>query len=313
LLGAIESLLSAVIADGMIGTRHRSNAELVGQGVANLVTPLFGGIPATGAIARTATNVKTGGRSPIAGIAHAVFLLAILALLAPMVSLVPLAALAGVLLIVAYHMSEWRVVRRLLSCPPGDVAVLLVTFFTTVLIDVVHALQLGMLLAAMFFMKRIASLTDARYVRDSLGEEDPEAPLRPKAADLHLPSDVEVFEVQGALFFGATTAFLDALHRIERPPRVLILRMRSVLAIDATGVRALDLVIDRARADGTHLLTSGVQPNVRAAMDRAGISARIGAKNILPDIYAALARAETLKETPAAKTATGAPHSPAER
>ncbi|MGH7286683.1 MAG: SulP family inorganic anion transporter, partial [Myxococcota bacterium] len=293
LLGAIESLLSAVVADGMAGTRHRPNAELVAQGVANLASPLFGGIPATGALARTATNVRSGGRTPIAGIVHAATLLVIATFLGGLASLIPLAALAGILLVVAWNMSEWRVFAGLFRSPRSDVIVLLVTFGLTVLVDLTVAIQTGMVLAAFLFMRRMAVISDAGPMRRSLREED-EADDPDATARLDVPSGVEVFEVYGALFFGAASKFKDAVRRVERPPRVLILRMRHVLAIDATGLRALEDLFDKARRDGTTLVLSGVHAQPLVALERSGLLERIGPDNAHGNIREALARAREL-------------------
>jgi SulP family sulfate permease len=292
ILGAIESLLSCVIADGMIGTRHRSDAELVAQGVANLASPLFGGIPATGALARTATNVKSGGRTPIAGIVHAVALLAILAALAPLAARIPLAALAGILVVVAWHMADWRVFAHLLRSPRSDIAVLVATFATTVIVDIVAALQLGIVLASLLFMRRIAQLSGGQYVRNMVLDEG-EGPAESNGK-LEIPDGVEVFEVQGALFFGAASAFGDAIRHIERTPVVLIVRLAKVLAIDATGLRALQDLLDKARHDGTTVLLSGVHSQPLIALERAGLIERIGEDNLLDDFSAALERARQL-------------------
>jgi sulfate permease, SulP family len=293
LLGAIESLLSAVVADGMAGTRHRPNMELLAQGVANIASPLFGGIPATGAIARTATNVKNGGRTPIAGMVHAATLLVIATFLGGAAGLIPLAALAGILLVVAWNMSEWRVFAGLFRSPRSDVVVLLVTFGLTVLVDLSVAIQTGMVLAAFLFMRRMALISDVGPMRRALREEeDPDDP--DATARLDVPHGVEVFEVYGALFFGAASKFKDAVRRVERPPRVLILRMRHVLAIDASGLRALEDLLDKTRRDGTVLVLSGVHAQPLTALERAGLLERIGADNVHTHIRGALARARTL-------------------
>jgi SulP family sulfate permease len=290
LLASIESLLSAVVADGMIGGRHRSNMELVAQGVANVASPVFGGIPATGAIARTALNVRSGGRSPVAGMVHALTVLAILFALAPLAVLIPMAALAGVLFMVAYHMSEWRVFVKLFRSPKSDILVMLTTFLLTVLVDLVVALQVGIVLAAFLFMRRMAELSEAAYVKEMLSEGDG---LDPKMAE-PLPHGVEVFQVHGTLFFGAASKFKDAMRRVEKPPRVLILRLREVLAIDATGLRALEDVLDKARADGTQVLMTGVQAQPRAVLARAGILARVGEENMVADFRRAVERAREI-------------------
>jgi SulP family sulfate permease len=293
LLGAIESLLSAVVADGMAGTRHRPNMELVAQGVANLASPLFGGIPATGAIARTATNVRNGGRTPVAGMVHALTLLVIATFLGRAAGWIPLATLAGILLVVAWNMSEWRVFAHLFRSPRSDVVVLLVTFGLTVLVDLTVAIQTGMVLAAFLFMRRMALISDAGPMRRALREEedadDPDAMAR-----LDVPHGVEVFEVYGALFFGAASKFKDAVRRVERPPRVLILRMRNVLAVDASGLRALEDLVDKTRRDGTQLVLSGVHAQPLTALERSGLLERIGQANVHGHISGALARARSL-------------------
>ena len=294
LLASIESLLSAVVADGMIGGRHRSNMELVAQGVANVASPVFGGIPATGAIARTALNVRSGGRTPVAGMVHALTVLAILFALAPLAVLVPMAALAGVLFMVAYHMSEWRVFVKLFRSPKSDILVMLTTFLLTVLVDLVVALQVGIVLAAFLFMRRMAELSEAAYVKDMLSEGEG---LDPKMAE-PLPHGVEVFQVHGTLFFGAASKFKDAMRRVEKPPRVLILRLREVLAIDATGLRALEDVLDKARADGTQVIMTGVQAQPRAVLARAGILERVGEENVVADFRSAVERATSIVRAP---------------
>jgi SulP family sulfate permease len=298
LLAAIESLLSAVVADGMVGTRHRSNVELIAQGAANMASPFFGGIPATGAIARTATNIKSGGRTPVAGIVHALTLLAIMTFFARWASLIPLATLAGILIVVAYHMSEWRVFVQLMRSPRSDILVMVVTFLLTVLIDLTVALQAGMVLAAFLFMNRMANLAKAGYVTPNLshvhGSDDPEA----AAARAH-PAGVEIFEVQGAFFFGAASKFKDALSEVQRRPKVLILSLREVPAIDATALRALQDLIARTEREGTRLLMSGAKGQPLVVLERSGLLDRIGRENVCPEIDAALARAsQILPATP---------------
>ncbi|MGH7711841.1 MAG: SulP family inorganic anion transporter, partial [Gemmatimonadaceae bacterium] len=257
LLGAIESLLSAVVADGMIGSRHRSNVELIAQGIANLVSPLFGGIPATGAIARTATNVKNGGRYPVAGMTHAVVLLLITLFFGRWAGLIPLPALAAILVVIAYHMSEWRTFMAELRAPKGDVAVLVTVFLLTVLVDLTVAIQVGMVLASFLFMQRMAEVTNVTAVtkelRERAGDERDESGERER-----VPDGVEVYEISGAFFFGAAETFKDTLGQVARKPRVLILRMRDVSLLDSTGIRALRDVIARSRKDRTLVLISEV-------------------------------------------------------
>jgi len=290
LLGAIESLLSAVVADGMLGTRHRPNMELVAQGVANLASPLFGGIPATGAIARTATNVRSGGRTPVAGIVHALVLLLIVLFFADWAAWIPIPALAGILLVVAWNMSEWRHFVGLFRMPRSDVLVLLTTFLLTVLVDLTVALQAGIVLAALLFMRRMAGLAQASYVTQMLSEdENRDDPL--SIARRRVPAGVEVFEVQGALFFGAATKFRESIQQVETPPRVLVVRLRHVIAIDASGLHELELLVAESKRRGTAVVLSGVHAQPLIALERSGLLERVGEENVLPDIDAALARA----------------------
>jgi SulP family sulfate permease len=293
LLGAIESLLSAVVADGMAGTRHRSNMELVAQGVANLASPLFGGMPATGAIARTATNVKNGAKTPIAGMVHALTLLAILYLAGNLAGRIPLATLGGILLVVAWNMSELHVVRSLLRAPRSDVLVMLTTFALTVALDLTVAIQVGMVLAAFLFMRRMAEISEAGLVRRMAGEEE-RADDKGALALRELPPGVEVFELYGTLFFGAVAKFKDAVRQMERRPRVMILRMRDVVVVDASGLRALEDLLSQTRRDGTVLLLSGVHAQPLVAIERSGLLARIGEDNALPDFESAVARARAI-------------------
>lgn len=296
LLGAIESLLSAVVADGMTGTRHRSNMELIGQGIANLAVPIFGGIPATGAIARTATNIKNGGRTPVAGIIHAVTLLLIMLFFGQWATLIPMATLAAILIVVSYNMSEWHLFVKLLRSPKSDIAVLLTTFFLTVLIDLTVAIQIGMVMAAFLFMNRMANVTQAGFLKKAMqdGEENPDDPLA--TAKRTIPDGVEVFEIDGPFFFGAADKFKDALRQVETAPKVLILRMRNVPAIDATGLRALEDVYEKTRREGTQLVLSGVHAQPLVAMQRSGFLDRIGEENAFDHIDLALERARTLMQ-----------------
>jgi SulP family sulfate permease len=279
----------------MIGGRHRANAELMGQGIANLVVPFFGGIPATGAIARTATNVKNGGRSPVAGIVHALTLLLILMVAGKWAAYIPLATLAGILLVVAYNMSEWRVFRQLLRSPRGDVLVLLSTFVLTVVVDLNVAIQVGMVLSSVLLMLRMAEVTQVRAVRDALDYET--APGDP-ATPVELPPEVAVFEINGTFCFGAARSFTETLQSDRRRPRVVILRMRHVMAIDATGLHALEDVKNRLKQQGTTLLLSGVHAQPLAAMTRAGAIEHIGLDNMFSSFSDAVEHAKKLLETP---------------
>ncbi|MDK2857291.1 MAG: sulfate permease, SulP family [Verrucomicrobiota bacterium] len=292
LLAAIESLLSAVVADGMTGQRHRSNMELVAQGIANIVSPLFGGIPATGAIARTATNVKNGGTTPLAGIIHAVTLMLILLFFGRYAALIPMPALAAILLVVAYNMSEWRFFAKLFSSPRSDVLVLLTVFLLTVFADLTVAIQTGVVLSAFLFMRRMETVTQAGIIR--LDDEDEEIAEDPNAlSHFCVPEDVEVFEIDGPFFFGAASKFQDEIRKL-RMPKLLILRMRHVPAIDATGLRALEEMIDSMSRTGTLLLISGIHKQPAEAMKKAGLIEKIGHDRIHKNIAQAIDHAKNL-------------------
>lgn len=276
ILGAIESLLSAVVADGMIGGRHKSNLELIAQGAANLASPIFGGIPSTGAIARTATNVKNGGRTPVAGMVHALVLLLILTFAGSLAEKIPLACLAGILLVVSYHMSEWRSFRSLLSGPGSDVAVLLATFFLTVFVDLTVAVEVGMVLASFLFMKNMADLTQVRALTGGVGENGE------KTGELRLedvPSGVEIFSIQGSFFFGAAGKLLETIRFMENPPRILVLDLEDVHHMDATGLYVLDQILKDCRGQGIRLVLTGVSPGPFQVIERAGKTERIGREN----------------------------------
>jgi SulP family sulfate permease len=305
LLAGIESLLSAVVADGMTGKRHRSNMELIAQGAANIASPLFGGIPATGAIARTATNVRNGGRTPVAGIVHAVTLLAIALFLGPLAALVPMAVLGAILLVVAYNMSEWRSFKNVLTAPKSDVTVLLITFFLTVFVDLTVAIEVGMVMAAFLFMKRMSEVTNvsviAREFLENVDENDPNS-MRVR----RVPRGVVVYEINGPFFFGAAETFKDTLARTMGKPRVLILRMRNVPAIDATGLHALEDVVHRSRQDGTLVLLSDVHAQPMMALGRSRVLDEIGDEQIFGNVDDALNRARRelgLPELPPPSTA----------
>ncbi len=292
MLAAIESLLSAVVADGMIGGRHRSNMELVAQGIANIASPMFGGIPATGAIARTATNIKNGGRTPIAGMTHALTLLLVTLFFGQYAAQIPLAVLAAILVVVAYHMSEWRTFRAELRMPKSDVVVLLATFGLTVLVDLTVAIAVGMVLAAFLFIRRMASVTNVSIV--SAGVEDDLSLDPAEAWRRSIPPGVSVFEIMGPFFFGAVETFRETLDGIGEHPRVLVIRMRDVHALDSTGMHALRDVVRRSRRAGAEVILADVQPQPRAALEAAGALDEIGAANITLDIDDALARAYEL-------------------
>lgn len=297
ILGAIESLLSATVADGMIDDRHDSNVELVAQGVANLLTPLFGGIPATGAIARTMTNINNGGRTPVAGIVHAAVLLLIFVLFMPLAQYIPMACLAGVLAVVSYNMSGWRTFKALLRNPRADVAVLLVTFFLTVVFDLTVAIEVGLLIACVLFMKRVMETTEISVIRDEI---DPSAGLDMTLHEepLAVPEGVEVYEINGPYFFGIATRFEELMAQMGDRPRVRIIRMRKVPFIDSTGIHNLTAFCEMSQRNKITVVLSGVNDSVRTALERSGLYRLLGGENVCPDIHAALARAAKLTAAP---------------
>jgi SulP family sulfate permease len=300
LLAAIESLLSAVVADGMIGTRHKSNMELVAQGVANIASPLFGGIPATGAIARTATNIRAGGRTPLAGITHALTLLLILVFLGRWAAMVPLCSLAAILVVVAYHMSEWESFAGLLRAPRSDLVVLILTFGLTIFVDLTVAVQVGIVVAALLFMKRMSDLTVVEGITSELRDEndDPNEITESRrgkriVAGHEIPPGVEVYEVNGPFFFGAADKIKSVLTEIAKPPKVFILRMRYVPAIDATGIHALEQMAKKCRHEGTTLILTEIrQQPLRALVRARKLDAIGGRENLAKSIEVALERAE---------------------
>ena len=295
ILGAIESLLSATVADGVISDRHDSNTELVAQGAANLLTPLFGGIPATGAIARTMTNINNGGRTPVAGLIHAGVLLVILLLLMPLAQYIPMACLAGVLAVVAYNMSGWRTFRSLLRNPRSDVAVLLVTFLLTVFFDLTIAIEVGLLIACVLFMKRVMETTEISVIRDEI---DPAAgsDVALHEEPLSVPAGVEVYEINGPYFFGIATRFEELMAQLGDRPRVRVIRMRKVPFIDSTGIHNLTMLCEMSHRERIDVVLSGVNAGVRSTLERSGLYRELGAENICPDIQAALRRAAQLAE-----------------
>lgn len=299
LLAAVESLLSAVVADGMIGGRHRSNMELIAQGVANIIAPMFGGMPATGAIARTATNVKNGGRTPVAGMVHALTLLFITLFFGKWAALIPLATLAAILVVVSYHMSEWRTFRSELSAPKSDVAVLLTTFSLTVLVDLTVAIEVGMVLAAFLFMRRMAEVTNVSIVTRELADGDDEDDDPNSVRRRDVPRDVEVFEINGPFFFGAAEQFKDTLGQVAKNPKVLIIRMRDVPAIDSTGLHALHELARSCKHDGTLLLLADVHAQPMFALVRSDMLAELGEENLFGNLDAALDRARQYLGLPA--------------
>jgi SulP family sulfate permease len=296
LLGAIESLLSAVVADGMIGGRHRSNMELVAQGTANIASSLFGGMPATGAIARTATNVRNGGRTPVAGIVHALTLLVITLFFSRWAALIPMATLAAILVVVSYHMSEWRTVEaELRSAPRSDVIVLLLTFGLTVLIDLTVAVQVGMVGAAFLFMKRMSEVANVSAISHEFAEErGVDTPLYSQGRKL--PPGVQLYAIDGPFFFGAAEKFKETLSQVAGRPRVVVLLMRNVSAIDSTGLRALQEVVKRFRDGGTEVVLAGVHAQPMVAIARAGIVDLLGEANLVGTIDEAIVQANRLTE-----------------
>ena len=294
ILAAIESLLSAVVADGMIGGKHRSNMELIAQGVANIVTPLFGGIPATGAIARTATNIKNGGRTPVAGIIHAFVLLLITLFFGQYARLIPMATLAAILVVVAYNMSEWRSFIQIFKSPKSDVIVLITTFGLTVIFDLTIAIQVGMVLAVFLFMRSMAMVTNVGIITRELKDEEDELHDRNAIQNKKVPEGVEVFEINGPFFFGAVSKFRDSMRFIENPPKVLIIRVRNVPAIDGTGIHALEEVYNNSKRKGTELILSGVHTQPLMALEQSGFLKIIGENNVLGNIDDSLDRAREI-------------------
>ncbi len=293
MLGAIESLLSATVADGVIGDKHHSNTELIAQGIANVVAPIFGGIPATGAIARTMTNINNGGRTPVAGIIHAVVLLLIMLFLGNLTSHIPMACLAGVLIIVSYNMSEWRTFRALMKNPKSDVAVLLATFFLTVIFDLTIAIEIGLLLAVVLFLRRISETTSISLFKNQVNEAD-YVEGNSDVEKLNIPKDVEVYEIEGPFFFGVASKFEETMKQIGDKPKVRIIRMRKVPFIDSTGTHNLENFIKLSKKDKTRILLSGVNENVRNTLKKCGIEELLGAENICSNITEALERATML-------------------
>ena len=299
MLGAIESLMSATVADRMSGDRHNPNMELVAQGVANVVTPLFGGIPATGAIARTATNVKSGGRTPVAGIVHALTLLIITVFFGRLAALIPLATLAAIVLWVAYRMAEWRVFKSELSAPKSDAIVMMSTFLLTVLVDLTTGIAVGMVLAAFLFMKRMAEVTNVTLVSRDFQDPEQRGDASGAIFRRQVPPGVEVYEINGPFFFGAAEKFKDTLAEVSRKPKVLIIRMRNVPAIDSTAIHALRDLIRRTRKDRTMVLLSEVRSQPLVALGRSELLDEIGTDALCGDIDEALAAARAHLGVPA--------------
>ena len=300
-LGAIESLLSATVADGVTGSRTNSNTELIVQGVANLVVPFFGGIPVTGAIARTMTNITNGGRTPVAGVVHALVLLLIFLFLMPLINYVPMSCLAAVLIVVAYNMSGWRTIVAIFKTPKSDISVLLVTFLLTVIFDLTIAIEIGLLLAVVLFLRRVMENTEIKVYSEQL--DVAEGTDVPGSEVLDVAKGVSVYEIDGPFFFGVATKFDEMMRSsMKAKPIVRILRMRKVAFIDATGLHNLEIFISSSRREGIHIVLSGVRDNVKAAIEHAGIDKLIGADNICDHITKAVVKAnEIAKNHPNAK------------
>ena len=293
MLGAIESLLSATVADGVIGSRHNSNTELIAQGVANVITPIFGGIPATGAIARTMTNINNGGRTPVAGIIHAFVLLLILLFLGNLTKHIPMACLAGVLVIVAYNMSEWRTFKSLMKNTKSDVSVLLATFLLTVIFDLTIAIEVGLLLAVVLFIRRISETSTISVFQDEV-EAASYVEGGAETDKLSLPKGVEVYEIEGPFFFGVANKFEEIMKQVNDKPKVRIIRMRKVPFIDSTGVHNLENLIKMCNKDKTTVLLSGVNDNVRKVLLQVELDKKIGLENICSNINEAIEKASKL-------------------
>ena len=298
-LGAIESLLSATVADGVCGDHHNSNQELIGQGVANICTPLFGGIPCTGAIARTMTNINNGGRTPVAGIVHAIGLLVIFLVLMPLAAYIPMSCLAGVLVIVSYNMSGWRTFMQLMKNPKSDVIVLLITFFLTVVFDLTIAIEVGLLIACLLFMKRMAESTQIKVIADEIDPND-ETDAEVHEEHLIIPEGVEVYEINGPYFFGIANKFEELMAAMENHPKVRVIRMRRVPFIDSTGIHNLQNLCEMSHREGTHIVLSGVTPNVYSVLEHNGFCKLLGKDHICPNINVALDRAAAIVKRPLA-------------
>jgi SulP family sulfate permease len=296
--------LSAVVADGMTGGRHKPNMELVAQGVANIVSPVFGGIPATGAIARTATNVKSGGRTPIAGITHAVTLLLIMIFFAPYAIYIPLCALAAILVVVAYNMAELHAFFAMFRSPPSDALVMIVTFLLTVVVDLTVAVQVGLVLAAMLFIKRMADVTNIQVVTRELADRDVNSADPNAITSRQVPPGVEVYEVNGPFFFGVVDKVKDVLFQLDGKPKVFILRMRNVPAMDATGLHALLQLRRSCERNGCTLVLAEIHTQAFIALDRSGRRQEFGADNVTAHIDDALNRARQIIGLPEVKSET---------
>ena len=292
-LGAIESLLSATVADGVIGDKHDSNTELIAQGTANIITPLFGGIPATGAIARTMTNINNGGKSPVAGIIHAVVLFLILLFLMPLAQYIPMACLAGVLVVVSYNMSEWRTFRALLKNPKSDITVLLITFFLTVIFDLTVAIEVGLVIACLLFMRRVAETTEISVITDEINPNE-ELDIAVNEESLIVPKGVEVYEINGPYFFGIANKFEEQMVQLGDRPKVRIIRMRKVPFIDSTGIHNLTNLCKMSKKERVTIVLSGVNEKVHHVLEKSGFYELLGEENICENINVAIDRANQI-------------------
>lgn len=294
-LGAIESLLSATVADGVIGSKHNSNQELIGQGIANVISPLFGGIPATGAIARTMTNINNGGKTPVSGVIHAIMLLLIFVFLMPLAQYIPMACLAGVLVVVSYNMSGWRTFRELLKNPKSDVSVLIITFLLTVVFDLTIAIEFGLLLACLLFIKRVMNVVEINSIRNEIIHSK-DVTISGKEEHLSIPEDIEVYEINGPFFFGIASKFEEVMQQTKKRPLVRIIRMRKVPFIDSTGIHNLTNLCEMSRKEGIHIILSGVNEQVYKTLDRSGFTHTLKEENICRNIHEAIKRANVLLE-----------------
>lgn len=295
MLGAIESLLSATVADGVTGDQHNSNTELIAQGVANIVVPIFGGIPVTGAIARTMTNINNGGKTPIAGVIHAVVLLLILLFLGDLTKHIPMACLAGVLVVVSYNMSEWRTFKSLMKNPKSDVIVLLTTFFLTVIFDLTIAIEVGLLLAMLLFMRRVVNATHISVATETI-DLSSEGETKHDDEVLDIPEGVEVYEIDGPFFFGIANKFDELMKQTAKKPNIRVIRMRRVPFIDSTGLHNLESLYRLSQDQGIKVILSGVTPKVRGTLVKNGFDVKIGKENVCSNIHEALSRARTVLE-----------------
>jgi sulfate permease, SulP family len=292
MLGAIESLMSAVVADRMTGDRHNPNVELMAQGVANIAAPLVGGLPSTGAIARTATNIRSGGKTPVSGMVHALVLLVVVLFAAPLAKAIPLAVLSAILLVVAYNMGEWREIPEILKLSRADIAVWAVTFGLTVLADLTVAVEAGMILAALLYIRKVTATTTVTRVTSHYIAEGVEHILQ----DKEIPDGVTIFRIHGPFLFGSTDKLAEAAGQPEDLPPVVIVRLRNMTAIDATGIQALEELAEKLHATGRHLIFCGMREQPSKLMEKAGFAAHVGAENICPNVNVALARAKTILE-----------------